>query len=272
MDDRERFRPFTHDSATSIRLQGPQLAGVICQVRWPQLTSMAGDLKPRALALGDGLATVFPLYAEAQEVSFTISPEGVVPNQGDTVYRWSSADSVWQASLTRRSVSLLCALYPGYDEFATRLRTVLEAVHERLAVPLIDRIGLRYVNHFSAPAIVADPGQFFDSSVLGYAGLPLVDDQVRLTSGLNQAAFSVHDVTLQARSGFLLPGQSFDPSLSPVEQPSWVVDLDAFIEHQRRSTIEADLATVGRLADTAYDFFKLVAKPGLVRLLGGDPS
>jgi len=270
MEPRERFRPFTNDSTTHIRLREPQLAAVICQLRWPQLTAMEEELKPRALEFGRSLMEAYPVFSEAQQVSLTITADGVSQAQGDPVFGWSSPDSVWQISLTKRSVALSCFSFTANAEFADHLQTIIDKVHSHLPVAILDRVGLRYINRYDDARVLADPSLFFDASALGYAALPL--DGVTLVANVNQAGFQAEDVSLQARSGRVPAAQTFDPSLAPLPGPSWVVDLDAYVERRLVSSVETDMRLISKLADTAYDFFKLIAKPELSRLFGGDAT
>jgi len=272
MKERKRFRPFTHDEEDHIVLGSPQLALVVCQLRWPLLTSMQGDISGKAQAMAQSLADDFPMCNQAQEVSFTIGPGGVAQTQGGIVYQWVSIDDMWRVSLNSQSVALSCLKYTAFDDFAKRLQPILEAVDKTMSLPKIDRIGLRYVNQFAEAEFVAEPERFVDTNILGFPALKLPANDAMLVTGLCQAIYQVGDVALQARSAFVPAQQVFDPSIGQLAVPAWIVDLDGFAEGVRTFSLESIMETVGKLADMDYDFFKLIAQPALKERYGGVPA
>ena len=67
----------------------------------------------------------------------------------------------------------------------------------------------------------------------------------------------------------LAPGQTVDPAIRPKDGDSWVLDIDASIEKRRVFDSEDLELTIGKLADAAYDFFKLVLLEGGENRLDG---
>jgi uncharacterized protein (TIGR04255 family) len=245
------------------------LALVLIQVRWPEHGHLAVDFKKLALAFGENLDD-FPLFQEVVEQGIQITPEGVQPIQGDASYQWRSIDDVWVVHLSKTSMSLYCAPHDGYrySELAERLDRLTGLLKSVLRIRLTDRIGVRYVNRLSEPDVMKELPAIFDARVLGMSGLA-GRSGVQLVSTLSQAIYKVEDVTLHARSGYLGPNETMDPSIKPVESQSWVLDLDA--SQEMRVIYEPDQiqAVAGRLADVAYDFFKLVLREqGELRLDG----
>lgn len=268
MTDRVRFRPFTGDSERRVEMTRAPLALVLVQVRWPEHGHLAVDFKKLALAFGENLDD-FPLF-EVVEQGIQITPEGVQTIEGDTSYQWRSIDDVWVVRLTRTFMSLYCAPHDDYrySELAERLNRLIALLGSVLRIRLTDRIGVRYVNRLSEPDAMKELPAIFDTRVLGMSGLA-ERDGVQLVNTLSQAIYKVEDVVLHVRSGYLGSNETMDPAIKPVESQSWVLDLDA--SQETRLIFEPDRieAVAGRLADVAYDFFKLVLRDqGELRLDG----
>lgn len=269
MTERVRFRPFTGDSERRVEMSRAPLALVIAQVRWPEHRHLAVEFKDLALAFGNNLDD-FPLFHEAVEQGFQITPEGVQPVRGETTYQWRSVDDVWVVHLTKTFVSLYCAphLNYRYSELAERLDRIVGLLHSVLHVQVTERVGVRYVNRLSEPDFMSQLPEVFDRRILGMKGLE-GNGAVELVNTLSQAVYRAEDVTLHVRSGYLGPGDTMDPSIQPVPLQSWVLDLDASHEAKMVYAPGQIQAVAGRLADTAYDFFKLVLKEQAENRLDG---
>lgn len=189
---------------------------------------------------------------------------------GGTVYRWQSIDSNWHVSFGRRFISLFCTRYQDYEEFRRRLSRVVDSVAQAIEVPLVERIGVRYVNRISDPRLVRNLADYVRPEVLGYSSLTADSADVRLVSSANQAKYAVGERALQVRTGVIPPGETVDPSIRPLETESWVMDLDAASEILVPFAVDGILAEAGKLSDVAYDYFKLVTTEGFVREFGGE--
>lgn len=269
MSERERYRPFTGDVERKRQLLDPPLALVLCQVRWPELTQLQAGVDSAAIEVGKRLGD-FPLHSKNHEVAVTMTPDGLARTAGEIVHQWHSVDNAWHVALSQRSVAVFCtSAYPGFESFASRLADVLDAVHSVIASQVVERVGLRYVNRITDQAVLPNLPAALGSEVLGFARLDAASNDVTRLMSLNQAVYLVGDNRLQVRSGILPAGEVVDPAIEPVSDPSWVLDLDSASE--RRGVFEASaiVATVGRLADINYDFFKMVATDQYIELVGG---
>lgn len=267
MVDRDRFRPFTGDATKKIRLKDAPLALVLCQLRWPDFNHLQSDLAPIAHAFGSALDD-YPVISNIHEVAYTITPEGVTQRLGEKVFQWRSLDGVWHVSLSRRFASFYCTTYTSFPDFQGRLKRVLEAIEGQVKIPLVERVGVRYVNRIADPRLVGNLSEYVRPEVLGFRGLAVPPDGVRLVTSANQARYVVDDLALQARSVVVPAGESVDPAVTPVQADSWVLDLDASSEKIVPFDVTAVLATVGRLSDFDYDFFKYVSTEGFLREFG----
>lgn len=269
MTDRLRFRPFTGDVDRHITMLDPPLVLVLAQIRWPEHAQFNRDFEKLAFDFGDQLEE-FPLYNELEEAGVQITPEGIRPFKGQKAYQWRSVDNVWTIHLTRQFVSIYCTKHSDYrfSELRSRLHVVTDLLQSTLHVRSIDRVGVRYVNRISDPRLLSGLDQVFTPAVLGYAQL-VVPANVELVSNITHGLYRAEDVLLQTRSGRLGSGETVDPSVPPINKPSWVLDLDAFVERQQILDPNDLFVTAQRLADAAYDFFKLVLIEGAEQRLDG---
>ncbi|GFK19182.1 TIGR04255 family protein [Corynebacterium glutamicum] len=261
MTDRVRFRPFTGDSERRVSMIKPPLELVLVQIRWPEHAGrLLRDFDSLALDFGDQLKD-FPLFNEITEQGIQITPEGMSPIQGSKAYQWRSVDDIWTVHLTKLFVSVFCVKHENYSysSLEGHLVDVTRLMEEVLGIRTIERVGVRYVNRISDPELLGSLTQVFDPAVLGFEQLATRSD-VSLESNVTQGRYSVEDVLIQARSGILPPSETLDPAIPPLGKRSWVLDLDA--SHDKRTQYDPleTLCMVGRLADAAYDFFKLVLR------------
>lgn len=267
MIDRERLRPFTGDAEKKVRLRNAPLALVLCQVRWPNFSHLQGDMTEVVRTFGSALDG-YPVVSSIHEVAYTITPEGVTQAPGERIDQWRSIDGAWHVSLSWRFASLYSTSYSSFPDFLTRLESVLGAIASEVRIPLVDRLGVRYVNRVEDARLVENLATYVRPEVLGYAGLPGVTGDAKLVSNANQARYIVGDAALQVRSGLVPPGETVDPAVPPLQQSSWVLDLDASAEKMVPFDVPAVLTEAGRLSDIAYDYFKYISTEGFLREFG----
>lgn len=266
MTNRERYRPFTRDSEASVKLEKNRLALVLCQVRWPALAAFQTEFEVNARKFGS-LLEGFPLVAEQDEISIDVSRDGVRQTR-TPIFQWSSVDRAWSVALAPNFVTLSSTQYTLYPEFAAKLQSVLTSLKQIFELPLIERIGARYVNVIDDPQELASLESLIKPELLGYQSLPLPSEEVKLNHNLNQALFQVGNNLLQSRAGLVPAGDTLDPALGPFKCRSWVLDIDSFAEREQLFDPAATLEEAGTLADAAYDFFKFSIKDGFVDKFG----
>ena len=268
MTDRDRYRPFTNDPTSRVRFDAAPLEFVICQIRWPRLASLQGDISPVAKHFGS-LLIDFPLYTESPEISVQLTPSGVQQSQTGVVYQWSSADRSIGVSFTRDFIAVTSKRYSDYDSFSATLRGVLNALRDSIDIPLVERIGVRYLNRITDATHLTDIARFVRPEMLGHQALTSDSSEVHLVQALSHSLFRVGTGQLQARSGVLPPGETLDPTVEPVNALSWVLDIDSFSQRELVFSVDAVLTEASRLSDAAYDFFKHVIKTGFFEAFDG---
>ena len=122
--------------------------------------------------------------------------------------------------------------------------------------PLVDRVGLRYIDRLRGAADLARLGDYVAPSLLGVNGH--VDASLEVEYSITEALVRVaSDERLKVRCGVLPPGGVFDPALPPCPEASWVLDADIFTAE---GGLPFDPATLDerlrRYADHVYSFFR----------------
>jgi uncharacterized protein (TIGR04255 family) len=256
--DNQRSPNFTLESVAEVHLPRAPLAKVLTQVqfsRTPALTSAE---------LEEGLARALAPYPVRRQglatgIALAIGASGgplPLPQPPPTAVRiFAEAAGTWQVTITETSVALETSGYDSRDDFCDRAQVVLAAVASVAEPPVVDRVGLRYVDRLRGDQLrrineyVVPQLRILHGSV--GEGLSLVhsvsDTLVRI--GENEM--------MQIRSGLLPPNGSFDPALPPMAEPTWVLDLDVFTVQGGFAFDPSSLSDrLRRYADHAYSFFR----------------
>ena len=106
-----------------------QLADVICQLRFPEILTINANAPA---AFQEEIRADYPQYTAKSETpapKITGVPGSLrLENQPSTInYQFTSADGVWRVNLTSRFISLACARYANWENFARRLDVPLAA-------------------------------------------------------------------------------------------------------------------------------------------------
>lgn len=127
----------------------PQLAEVICQLRFPAILSI-GSREPADFQ--EAVRGMFPRYAAREEQPAAPGARAEPPR---TVvnHHFISADGRWKLNLTSGFISLSTMAYPGWEGFGKQFDLPLARFIGIYKPAFFERIGLRYVNIFSRKAL-----------------------------------------------------------------------------------------------------------------------
>lgn len=226
---------------------------VLWQVRWAELSHLRDDSMFREAI--NGLQDPFdeyPFYSEANEFEVQVTPGGVFQKPGRPVARWESSDRRWLIIVSAQSLTI-CRLndYESFDEFSCRASSLLTKILEKFKIPEIERVGVRYVNRISGKRI---------DSISDY--FPRLEGkkqfsskEVKVIESMSAVTMQVDNVRLHVRAGMIQPMETVDPAIVPLQEESWVLDLDATVEERTAASIDSLLETIGRLADLNYDYY-----------------
>ncbi len=157
-----------------------QLAEVICQLRFPQILSISANAP---VDFQEAIRDTFPIYKQLKEIAapkLTGTPGNMTlgKQESTTNYQFTSADGAWKVNMTDKFISLACARYTRWEEFANHLDKPLAAFIQIYKPAFFERIGLRYVNFFSRKALSLDNIPYTDLFNSRYLGL-LSDEELK---------------------------------------------------------------------------------------------
>lgn len=254
------------EPVTSVQLRRHSLVFVVAQIRFPLVVSINEERFVGPFQ--EMIRFEYPELERAVEAQVLLGPDGVQKSEGGVVWKFSSGLGQWQVALTPGFVALSTSTYTDRREFLGRINFLLERLEEWLRPRRVTRLGIRYVDRIDGTDMDR-LSEFVRPEVLGPA-LIEPGQYGALRHALTECQYDLADgSSLRARWGRLPPGTSLDPSVSPVDTPSWVCDLDAAVENLDfdRSALMARAATFG---DVIYRYYRWAVTPEYIRAHGGE--
>jgi uncharacterized protein (TIGR04255 family) len=246
-------------------LQDAPLAQALVQVKFPllaRLETLAG-----VAPLQDRLADVFPYMNQQKvgELQVSVAPSGMIPQTSTTTVTEFSDDDGWRLSVAPGEATLTVGnVYRGVADLSDRFRETLLALHENVGIRRCERIGTRFVNIVEVP-----PGDewawtsWFRPEVCGWATEQSLSDDARLVTTVSETRLALA-ATIEERvdmqcvirhafvpAGTLIP--MFNPA--PLAQPSFILDLDVFIQVPQRFDPDTLLGEFANMHGRIETFF-----------------
>ncbi len=258
--------PFPLPAPDKRRLTRSPLALVVCQVKFEELIAPSDARTAVAFhdALG-GRSGPYPKLEQAisQTINVVGGPGGVQssaqPRQG---WRLRSAEGHWTVVLMPDHVVLETSRYTTWsDDFEPRLNNLLRATALHIEPALEQRLGLRYVDRITEPAVQA-PGEWREYINLTFLGA-ILDDQIE---GSIRAAQQQIDVDLGdgiaagVRHGFFA-----DPSRDG--SPTYLLDVDVYRETGQAFDVAGIMATLNIFHERNLQVFQRVMTPKMLDYL-----
>lgn len=213
------------------RFRNPQLVEVICQLRFPEILSIAAH---PPVDFQETIRQEFPQYRAVNE---TPAPKLVgapgsfsVQKQPDTInYHFISADGVWRVNLTSKFISLACNQYTVWEDFAQKLDLPLVSFIRTYQPTYFERVGLRYINAFSRKALDLEGVPFRDLFQPCYLGV-LAEEDVHETA----TARCSFDLEMKLRGGASVklhagPGMVKRANAPEDKEVRFILDNDLFM-------------------------------------------
>lgn len=235
-------------------LEHAPLARVLIQVRWPDLANF--NLDEVSAGIGRRLGDDYPLVSRQAEMQVTFSPAGPQQQESGYNFRFSTPGEDWTISVGRNFLALETTAYAGHKDFFTHLRPVLQALHESASIPFTSRIGYRYTNRVVGSADLKSLDQHFVPAVLG--GLGAAPQGGSLVHSITESVYRLDETFLLVRSAQVGPNESIDPTLPPVGEKSWILDLDAYVESKSGADPESIIKRCQNLSSIASSQFHSV--------------
>ena len=212
------------------RYRKNQIAEVICQLRFPEILTIATNPPAQFQEI---IRSEFPQFSRRQELpapKVTGTPgQMTIQNQPSVInYQFTSADGIWRVNLTSKFISLTCARYTCWEDFAKKLDKPLVSFIKIYEPAFFERVGLRYVNFISRQALELEDvpyAQLFSPCYLGLLAEDDVMEQAVSRSGL--------DTELNLRAGCKAKIHA-GPGLvkrggKPDQEVKFIFDLDLFM-------------------------------------------
>lgn len=258
--------PFAAHVAAEVPLPNAPLVRVIAQVRFPQVLSVE---KPEFVApFQEALRKGYPVLRPEQTRNLSFGPGGVSQSAQRLVWRFMDVSQRWHVSLASDFVAVQTTAYESRADFFTRLAEVLGALAEHVGPKTVDRVGVRYIDRMTGEALDRISA-LVRSEVLGLVGTPLAR---YVQHSLGESLFSVEggEAQLLARWGRLPARGTVDPAaIEPLDEPSWILDLDMFRSRSTEFDAEAVVAEARSYAERVYTFFRWVVTDEFLRHYGG---
>lgn len=161
------------------RYRDNQLGEVICQLRFPEILTIGVNVPA---AFQELIRDEYPKYSARKESpapKLTGTPgQFRLENQPQTInYQFVSEDGIWRVNLTSKFISLSCARYSRWEDFAKKLDKPLAAFIKIYKPAYFERVGLRYLNFISRSALSLEGTPFRELIAPCYLG-PLAEEDL----------------------------------------------------------------------------------------------
>lgn len=258
MNDTENHLLFGDRYYEDVQLSKTPLLRVLCQIRWPQLTNGPAIAQDIADVIAKSCSRDYPLQENTKEVELILTPVGTQQSTGSDIFKFSSSDGHWDLSVSDQFLTLETDAYESSREFSERFKQVLETIGKLEVIPYISRIGYRYTNRIHNPEDLERLDTLVKPSLLGPQGIDHAES-VELAQAATEAFYELNGDSLAVRWAYLGPNGRIDPTIKPVNVPSWVLDLDSYAEFEPRGLMidpPTVVDNIKRLSDNAYQFFR----------------
>lgn len=156
-----------------------QLAEVICQLRFPTILAIGANAP---VEFQDAIRDVFPKYQQRQDqlpVKITQvpgQPPRVEQPKPMTNYQFLTVDGRYRINLTQDFISLSCARYTRWEDFARMMDKPLATFIKVYKPAYFERVGLRYLNAISRRDLDLEGTPWKDLLKPSYLGLLCEED------------------------------------------------------------------------------------------------
>jgi len=274
VDGTERGALFERVLVEDVPLPDAPLARVIGQLRFGTLSVLAsGD--DAAQAFVKELSEGYPFIEHGLEQTLLFTPgQPVQQAEVGKVWRLRSADRQSVLALTNGALTLETAAYPGRTKFCDELANLAGVLQSVTRVPSYNRIAVRYTNRLTGAETLGQLTKLVYPEFLGLVGAPL-GSGTQLSYTLSQSLLSFEGAAkLLVQFGLLPENGTFDPTLPPATEPSWVLDLDSYEEFpDPRQALAGDPDVVSKAAlacaERAHTLFRWAVTHDFLTHFGG---
>jgi uncharacterized protein (TIGR04255 family) len=245
--------PITDSPPEEISLKDAPLVRVIAQVRFPVIASI--ERRDFIGPFQEAIRSTYPILRQEKAMGVVVGPQGGAAVPPETIWRFLEEAGHWRVSLAPNFVALETLSYTSRSDFIERFKTVAEAVNEHIEPRIVARLGVRYIDRITDPHM-DDIEKLVRKEMLGILASPMVE---HVQHSLTETIFALPDSEnkLLARWGCVPPKGTVDPNaIEPVDQKSWILDLDMFNDQQRQFAPDALAAEAQAFTERLYAFFR----------------
>lgn len=260
--------PLTGPPPAEVPLSDAPLVRVIAQVRFPLIAAIEG--RELVAPFQEAIRKAYPVLRPEQSRNVVFGPNGVMDTRSNTLWRFHHPDSAWRLTLAPDFIALETTDYTSRDDFMERLRVVLSALKERIDPQVVDRIGVRYVDRISGENL-DDLDALIRPQVSGILSTPLRE---LVRHAISENVFDLPDGAgrVTARWGLMPAKGTVDPAaVEPIDEESWLLDIDAFQAEEQPFDIEAVVGQARAFAERIYTIFRWTVTDEFLRRYGGNP-
>ena len=238
-----------------VRLSKAPLRLVIGQMRFTIMPRF--EQKAFIAGFQEAIRVHYPKVSREASVTYQLSPLGINPSQGETLWRFSSRDNQWAIVVGEAALTLESRTYSTMSDFLDRFTQILQVAKKTLDVTDRLRLGLRYINEIRYPyaETFAQWKALFNPEFASFDAAGLLDGKVEHT--LQEIQVNRPDGVLAIRHG-LLSGAIVAPL--PQEQPAsgrfYLLDLDYYDMTECDLDISATVKQLQDYNDLMYRFFR----------------
>ena len=264
--------PLAGPPPPEVPLTDPPLVRVIAQVRFPLIASL--EKRESIASFQEAIRKFYPVLRPEEGRSVVLGSQGVVVDaRSNTSWRFNEASGAWRVTLASDFLALETTKYASREDFMERFRLVLEALKEHVDPRVLDRLGVRYIDRVSGENMSALP-RLVRPEVAGILASPLSE---HAQSAVSENVFILpgNAGQITARWGLLAPQSTTDPgALDAIDEPSWILDIDAFQSFQagsRRLDVDSVVEQTRGFAERIYALFRWAVTDEFLRRYGGEP-
>lgn len=261
------YNPLTDPPPKEVPLENAPLIRVLAQVRFPSILAIeeTGFVAPFQEAIRD----IYPILQPEQTHGVVIGPQGITQISPKNIWRFVDASGNWRVSLAPDFLAIETTSYLSRSDFLVRLEKILTALNEHVKPQIVERFGLRYVDRLKGEDII-DLSSLVRTEV---AGIIPTEFGNQIYQNISESLFKLTEgqEQISARWGLLPANATIDPSaIEPVDEPSWVLDLDMSFVERREFSVENLMLDAQKFAERIYTFFRWAVTDDFLRRFGGE--
>ncbi len=256
--------PLSGPPPEEVHLKNAPLAQVICQVRFAPVLALG---QPSGIVgFQESVRADYPLLEQDGQQHIAVSQNGTLSVRDEVIWRFCDLAREWRVSLATDFVALETKTYKTRRDFRNRLSTILLAIEKNVALREASRIGVRYVNQLAGES-ADNAATLFAPGALGVYRRSYGPFTEHLVT---EIGLRCEEGRVRARTAYIPAGTTMDQSVDPIDEDSWVLDLDVFTDEAVSFSANAISNIAGSLAERAYAVFREMVSDEFLSRFRGD--